>query len=348
MRILLFTGQVRSERELLTQVDLLQNQFDRALVSTWTTQPNLDGLRTELDRRGCELVLSEMPVNVPKLSGTRFFQIRSLESALAETDPGDVVFKTRHEVTLTPELVRDALAAQDNAATLDGWPFSKPLWVGDYRPHACFFVDDRCILGLASDLKHLCDYRDSFDVPMSPFLQVEHVPRWGLPLVDSCPIFADFLQYLYAPFRPRLSAWLGYPRSRRGYNGALHRAVMPAYEKSPDYANVMRAYRAFVRECLLFSPFEQLQALTFRGNPLTERSYCEPPAESETVAARHQLLETRIDPRRAAAVCAEASNLALRWFVSRGWRYAASECVARAKSAVRRCSPKRSKLANTR
>jgi hypothetical protein len=113
----------------------------------------------------------------------------------------------------------------------------------------------------------LCDYRDSFDVPFGPFIQVGHVPRWGLPLVDHFPVFADYLQHLYAPFGFWESRLYAVAQNRHGFGGELRQAVDAAYRNSPDYATVMTASARFVRDCRAFSPIALLRRARFRGVP---------------------------------------------------------------------------------
>lgn len=349
-RVAIFTGQVRDENELLSQVDLfrLTNVFDRILVSTWSNYPRADELRRKLSERGAELLLPDMPRNVPRWSGTRHYQIFSLAAALDVVAPDDTVFKTRHEAYLPPDLVIDAVNLQSAATIAEHWPFRRRLWVPSYRPTVCFYVDDKCVLGLARDLRLLCDYRDSFDVPFCPFIQVEHVPRWGLPLVDRYPVFADFMEQLYNPFGPCESRFYAFARGRPGFGGELRQAIDDAYRSSPDYATVMTAYALFVRDCLSFSPIAQLSRATFRGAPLAKtvdefnrdashstRMVNEPMLWNGSTdlsalpADAQEVLRQRLDPRRTAQTSAQAVKLARAWFLRRGWKFGMAEAAAR-------------------
>lgn len=349
-RVALFTGQVRDEVELLSQVDLFRsvNVFDRIIVSTWSSYPQVDELRRRLSSRAAELLLVEMPPSVPAWSDTRHYQIRSLEAALDVVDSDDVVFKTRHEVYLPPDLIAGAVELQAASQVAECWPFRRRLWVPAYRPTLCFYIDDKCMLGLSRDLRLLCDYRRSFDVPFGPFIQVGHVPRWGLPLVDRFPVFADYLKQMYAPFGMVESQLYAFARNRPGFGGDLRRAVDEAYRNSPDYATVMTAYALFVRDCLAFSPIEPLRRSRFRDAPLAmtaeeyRRDASQPPRMvnepmlwtgssdlSSLPADPREVLMQRLDPARTAATGATAAKLARAWFARSGWRYVFSEAASR-------------------
>lgn len=356
-RVALFTGQIRNQPELLEQLELFRSTglFDRLLVSTWANHPQVDDLRRALEARSVELILSELPTSVPRWSGTRYFQIRSLEAGLDAVDPNDTVFKTRHEVFLPTELVADAVRSQ-SAATAPGYsPFQQRVWVGSYRPTVCFYIDDKCFLGLARDLRLLCDHRRLFDIPYGPFIQREHVTRWGLPLVDRFPVFRDYLSQLYAPFSP-LESWLyAFPRARPGYGGQFHKAIISAYLASADYLAVHTAFARFVHDCLLFSPIEHLRRSRFRAMPLaiSAEEYLRCPTQrpmfiNEAILAignspkafldedAETLLATRLQPERTRLVREEVGRRARAWFWRHGWRYAGVEAVARVPERLRR------------
>jgi hypothetical protein len=182
--------------------------LDRILYMTWDT-PDIDAyVAPALEWPEVELVR----VPQPQASGTThrrgfILQSRNIAAALAQVDPGELVFKTRPDF-----LIEEAFLA-NKIATFDSWrrtpdfsdrippimppsPFEARLWVpwADATP---FYFEDAAFMGLAGDLGRLVDPVADEIVsycgdPAS--VNVAHVVRYAVPFLNDYPIFTRYIR----------------------------------------------------------------------------------------------------------------------------------------------------------
>ncbi len=200
---ILVTGLLRTP-ELLTRGVTSWNELrargivDRVLMVTWTSEADREpGLLRTLERAGVELIIRPDPP--VRGIGNVWPQMLAMETGLDHLSGEALVFKTRADLWLDPELLESLARTRDYLSA--GVPpgagrvFEDRVWVPWFELTTPFYLSDECFLGRAADLRKLINYDESYSLRYPVGCGITHYRRFVHPFRDITDRFEPFLAY---------------------------------------------------------------------------------------------------------------------------------------------------------
>lgn len=156
----------------------------RVVMVTWESEAERDpDLCAELRDAGVELIIR--PDTKIRGIGNIWPQMYSMEVGLDAFEPGDLIFKTRADLWLDPSFLAGVartpgyldLDLPDGAARR----FERRVWIPWFERSTPFYWSDECFVGLASDLRVLINYDESYSLRYPASCGVTHYRRFVHP-----------------------------------------------------------------------------------------------------------------------------------------------------------------------
>jgi hypothetical protein len=186
-----------------------RGQIDRIIMSTWNAEVSKNPREAKLLKNcGVEIIGSDFPQELDRPSGV-FHQMLSLDRGLDYVDCDSLVLKTRADVVFGDIETLEAVISQDLTIgkqyfSLDcNQILSKRIWTPNFLPMFPFFMADLVFLGVARDLRKLCNYEmmvEAYQIKGRPEQSQPHrgvcgapeIRRYLGPFLNMFPMFREY------------------------------------------------------------------------------------------------------------------------------------------------------------
>lgn len=194
----LFTGLVRDlpmfKRSVNDMIDLQkQGLVNNIMYSTWTGEVDkYPELRDFIKQSKILLIESKEPeeIGLENIWG----QMKALDLGLRRVDKDRFVLKTRPDVYIPKEFLKDLFANKLELLKIthdlpNGNVFKYKIWSTGYELTKPFFIAEACYYGHVDDMKKSVNYDRDFDSKYSAGKGLVHVRRWAPPFLEQYPLF---------------------------------------------------------------------------------------------------------------------------------------------------------------
>ena len=181
----LFLGLPRELDRFYRSIDELNklNIVSKIIYSTWNGRLS-DGLHKKLLAKGVTVLLNDEPSDIGKNS--IIAQNKSLEFGLELCNENDIVLRTRTDVYISNQLLKDVLIKYENSNVKNSKVFDKKIWIPTFEITKPFYMDDAIFLGKCKDLKYLTKFDMSWNLAMDGGGDT-HVRKFIHPFIKIYP-----------------------------------------------------------------------------------------------------------------------------------------------------------------
>ncbi len=200
---IIFTGLIRTPDRFKQSIEEMKEMQKEGIVnniilSTWEGEPEKSPEVTDfLIKNKVEIIRSEEPN--PRGWGNIWCQMKSLDVGLDKVSEGRFVLKTRSDVHIKKEFLRNIFINKNKLLKIEkdlpnGNVFKHKVWNPYFELKTIFHMADECFFGERDDVRKLVNYDGSYDAVYKVGGGINHIRRFIHPFLEKYPILYHYLK----------------------------------------------------------------------------------------------------------------------------------------------------------